>query len=233
MQGSNLGYQKWAIAIFLMTTNLKGVSSLKLHRDLEISQKAAWHLAHRIREVYLNGESAKFAGPIEIDESYFGGKEKNKHHDKKLKAGRGIAGKSIVVGAKDRSTNKINASKIDDTGKSTLHKFVEDTAEDSATIYTNDHRSYQQLPYNHEVVKHSVSEYVKDQAHTNGIESFWALLKRGYHGTYHHMSEKHLNRYVNEFSGHYNSREMDTIQQIGFIARGLIGNKLRYKGLVA
>ena len=91
----------------------------------------------------------------------------------------------------------------------------------------------QGLPRKHEAVKHSVSEYVRDQAHTNGIESFWALLKRGFHGTYHHMSVKHLDRYINEFSGRYNSRELDTVTQMGLIAKKVVGKKLSYKDLVA
>ena len=109
MQGSNLGYQHWVIGIFLMTTNLKGVSSLKLHRDLGITQKSAWYMLHRLREVYAENQ-VKFSGPVEADETFIGGLEKNKHANKKLRAGRGGVGKSVVVGIKDRKTNKISAT---------------------------------------------------------------------------------------------------------------------------
>ena len=98
-------------------------------------------------------------------------------------------------------------------------------------IYTDDHRSYLGLPYDHETVNHSVGEYVREQAHTNGIESFWAMLKRGYDGTYHKMSEKHLGRYVAEFAGRHNVRELDTIDQMKFVAKGFTGKKLPYKVL--
>ena len=104
-------------------------------------------------------------------------------------------------------------------------------AAESATVYTDEARAYQGLP-NHEAVKHSVGEYVREQAHTNGIESFWAMLKRGYQGTYHKMSPKHLGRYVREFEGRHNVRESDTIDQMAFVARGIVGRQLPYAELV-
>ncbi len=232
LQSSKLPYRVWAIAIYLVATNIKGVSSMKLHRDLKITQKSAWFLAHRIRETWGN-EGTPFGGPVEVDETFVGGKERNKHAKKKLKAGRGGVGKAIVIGAKDRATNAVSAAVIENTDAGTLQDFVADNAADDATIYTDDHGGYKGLPYDHETVRHSVGEYVDGQASTNGIESFWALLKRGYHGTYHHMSEKHLGRYVTEFSGRHNDRRSDTIDQMVLIARGMIGKRLMYRELVA
>ena len=113
-----------------------------------------------------------------------------------------------------------------------MHGFVTSHADKGATVYTDEHRAYKGIPFKHEAVKHSISQYVKDQAHTNGIESFWALLKRGYHGTYHHMSEKHLDRYVGEFSSRFNQRELDTIDQMGAIVQGFAKKRLTYRDLI-
>ena len=213
MESSKLGFQVWAVALYQVTTNLKGVSSMKLHRDLGITQRSAWFLAHRLREAW-KGHGAQFSGPVEVDETFIGGKEKNKHANKKLRAGRGGVGKAIVVGAKDRETNRVSAAVVGNTDAKTLQGFVGERAAEGATVYTDDHGGYQGMPFEHETVKHSVSEYVNGMAHTNGIESFWALLKRGYHGTYHHMSEKHLDRYVGEFAGRHNDREANTVTQM-------------------
>ena len=232
MHNSPLGCQTWVIAIYLLTTNLKGVSSMRLHRDLGITQKSAWHLAHRIRENFQDCEM--MAGPVEVDESYFGGKEKNKHASKKLKAGRGAVGKTAVLGAKDRATNNVSAEAVpfENVDKLMIREFVTWVAEKDATLYTDEAPVYNEFG-NRETVCHSVGEFVKGMAHTNGLESFWALMKRGYYGTYHKLSPKHLNRYVQEFAGRHNIRGLDTIAQMALIARGLDRKRLRYSDLVA
>ena len=170
MESSKLGFQAWAIVTYMATTNLKGVSSMKVHRELGITQKAAWHMIQRVREAFVDN-APLFVGTVEVDE----------------------------------------------------------------TVYTDDHKAYKGLKhfYAHETVKHSASEYVRGQVHTNGIESFWATLKRGITGVYHHVSVKHLHRYINEFSGRYNIRGLDTLEQMSAIVRGMDQKRLRYADLIA
>ncbi|MCZ0933811.1 MAG: IS1595 family transposase [Gemmatimonadetes bacterium] len=230
MQDSNIPLQKWAIAIYLMTTSLKGVSSMKLHRDLGIAQSSAWHMAHRLREAWAR-QGGLFAGPVEIDEAFFGGLEGNKHKSKKLNVGGGTGGKVPVIGAKDRDSNKVAARVIENTDKATVTEFVKKHADPDAKVYTDGASTYKGRKQ--EKVKHSVGEFVRGQAHINGMESFWAMLKRGYTGVYHRMSEKHLQRYVNEFAGRHNIRPMDTLDQMRAIVRGLEGRRLRKADLVA
>ena len=172
------------------------------------------------------------AGPVEVDESDFGGKNSNKHQDKKIPNANGTIGKTAVIGIKDRETNTVKATVIENTDRMTLSGFVTANVEPGTKVYTDEHSGYNWV-LNREVVRHGVKEYVREQAHTNGIESFWSMLKRGYVGTYHQMSVKHLDRYVNEFSGRHNTRPLDTIDQMTAITQGLVGKNLKYRDLVA
>ena len=230
MQDSKLGYRKWVVAMFLMATSLKSVSSMKLHRDLNVTQKTAWFMAHRIRETWEDN-TACFGGPVEADETFIGGKEKNKHSKKRLREN-WPDGKTAVAGVKDRETNQVSARVVEETDARTLQAFIEDRTVPDAKVYTDEAKAYSGMP-NREAVKHSAGEYVKGEAHTNGIESFWSMLKRAVVGTFHKLSPKHLDRYVTEFAGRHNAREMDTIDQMSDIVAGMRGRRLRYADLTA
>ena len=235
MEGSKLGFQVWMVATFLLSTNLKSVSSMKLHRDLNINQRSAWFLAHRLR-VALAEKGGVFAGPVEVDETYFGGRRKNMSNAKRKElagTGRGAVGKTAVIGAKDRETNQVAAKVIDRTDAPTLQGFVADHAVPGAKVYSDDAGAYQGMPFDHETVTHSLAEYVRGDAHTNGIESLWSMMKRAHKGTFHKLSPKHLDRYVQEFSGRHNARERDTIDIMSAMVAGGIGKRLRYRELIA
>ena len=142
-----------------------------------------------------------------------------KHSNKKLKADCGSVGKTVAIGVKERETKQVKAKVIEDINRPTLHEFIGENVELGATVYTDDLSSYENLKdYEHGTVKHSVGEYVDEQIHINGMESFGSMLKRAHKGTYHKMSKKHLNRYVTEFSGQHNVRKHDTLMQMAMLA---------------
>ena len=235
MESSKLGFQAWMIATYLMTTSLKGVSSMKLHRDLNINQRSAWFMAHRLR-MALASKEGMFAGPVEADESYFGGVRKNMSNAKRKElegSGRGAVGKTAVAGVKDRASNEVRAKVVRKTDSETLQSFVTEHTNADTTVYTDDSTAYIGLPFKHDTVKHSLSEYVKGDVHTNGIESLWSMLKRAHKGTFHKLSPKHLDRYVQEFAGRHNLRELDTVEIMEALVSGMEDKRLKYEDLIS
>ena len=188
LQHSRVPLRKWVFAIYLYVTHLKGVSSLKLHRDIQVTQKTAWFMLHRLREAWGNSGIDDMAGPVEVDETYVGGKRENMSNRKRKELagtgrGGGGVGKAIVVGAKDRASKRVRAQVVENTGRRTLHRFVRVVADGQVPVYTDEAAAYKGIPNPHESVAHSRSEYVRGDVHTNGIESFWGMFKRGYVGT--------------------------------------------------
>lgn len=236
MHSSKIEVRDWLVAMYCVMTDRKGISSLELSKKISVTQKTAWYMLQRIREA-CDGDRFQLTNVVEVDETYLGGKERNKHRKNKRNAGRGPVGKQAVLGMRERG-GKVKAMPVDKTDSLTLKRAIRRHVEPFSTVYTDDHRSYLGLDkdwFIHESVKHSAGEYVNRMVHTNGIESVWALLKRGYTGTYHHFSMKHLQRYLNEFAFRLNEGncEVDTMDRIAALCKGIQGKRIPYQELVS
>ncbi len=233
MHSSKIPTQKWVVAIYYMLTARKGISSLQLSKELGITQKSSWFMLQRIRQACQQG-SFKLSNVVEVDETYVGGKEANKHTHKKLNGGRGAVGKSAVFGMKERN-GKVKAMVVSRTNKQTLQGKIHSNIQPQSTVVTDDFRGYLGLSgFNHKTVNHSAKEYVNGMAHTNGIESVWAVLKRGYNGTFHNISTKHLQRYVDEFVFRLNEGncQIDTKDKMVSLFKSIGNNRVSYKELI-
>ncbi len=227
--------RKWFMAIYLLSTTSKGISSVQLAKHVGVTQKTAWFMAHRIREAHQQNKGQLF-GKIEADETFIGGLSKNMHKAKRLAVIKGTGGfaKTPVFGMKSR-TGEVRAKVVQSVGMLDLHREIKSNVAQGATLYTDKWVGYRGLAaqFNHSTVDHMAKEYVNGDCHTNGIESFWALFKRGYHGVYHQMSRKHLQRYVNEFTFRFNRRanEMQSVFS-DVVERVANSAQLPYKTLI-
>ncbi len=236
MHSSKTPTQNWIVALYYVLTARKGISAMQLSKELAVQYRTAWYMLHRIREACANGEF-KLANVVEVDETYIGGKEKNKHQSQKPKKLRGTTGKQAVLGMRERG-GKTKAKPVMSTDRNTLWNEIQDSVAPGTTLYTDDHGAYRGLgmvAYDHKVVNHSAKQYVDGLAHTNGIESVWSLLKRSIHGTWHQVSVKHLQRYINEASFRLNEGncEVDTVDRMRSLAFGMKGKRIPYRELVS
>ena len=227
--------QHWIYAIYSVLTARKGVSAMRLSKELGVQYRTAWHMLHRVREACGRGDF-KLSETVEVDETHIGGKESNKHESKKLHQGRGAVGKEAVAGIRERG-GKVKAKPVERTDSETLVGFVEDSIEEGSMVHTDDARAYAKLPdaLGHEVVGHGAGEYVRGDVHTNGIEAVWAVLKRSIHATWHHVSPKHLEKYVNEAAFRLNEGncEVDTIERMEALVKQMDGARLPWRDLIA
>ncbi len=235
MEDSPIGLDKWLAAIWMGVNCKNGVSSYEIHRALGVTQKTAWFLDHRIRLMLEDEYRDKLAGTVEMDETFVGGKLKNMHKSKKPKGtgfskrAVGAMAKTIVVGMLERN-GKVRAQVVEDRTREVLHSLANEHIAEGSTLVTDEWGPYTGTDFQHEVINHAV-EYVNGLVHTQGIENFWSLLKRGLGGTYISVEPFHLFRYIEEQAFRYNNRKITDAERFDIATRSMVGKRLTHAEL--
>jgi hypothetical protein len=229
---SHIKLHKWFQAAHLMASSKKGISAHQLHRTLKVTYKTAWFMEHRLREAMRELHPAMLGGEgktVEIDETYIGGLEENKHRAKRLP--RGVGGKEIAFALVERG-GKVRSHHVPTVSSISLGPILREQLDRAAKVMSDDAPYTNGILTGHETVNHSIGEYVRGDVHTNTIEGYFSILKRGIIGTYHHVSAKHLKRYLAEFDFRYNERSAlgvtDDIRADRLVA-GIVGKRLTYR----
>jgi transposase-like protein len=234
MEDSPIGLDKWLTAMWMVVNCKNGISSYEIHRTLGVTQKTAWFLDHRIRLMLGDEYANQLSGIVEVDETFIGGKPKNMHIRKRMKAQmRGqTPEKAIVMGMLERETRKVRAKVIPNVRRDVLQDEILKQIEPGSFVFTDAHKGYKGIAkdFVHETVSH-INEYVRGSVHTQGIENFWSLLKRGLNGTYVAVEPFHLSRYIDEQAFRYNNRKLSDAQRFDIATRGMVGKRLTFAEL--
>jgi transposase-like protein len=236
-EDSPIGLDKWLMAMWMAANCKNGVSSYEIHRALKVTQKTAWFMLHRVRLALKDEIETPLSGTIEMDETFIGGKLSNMHKAKRRVMGgkkRGVAGKAIVVGMLERK-GRVRAKVVEERTQPILHGLIEKHVGDGATLMTDEWGGYKGTDFQHEIINHA-DTYVRGLVHTNGIENFWSLLKRGINGTYVSIEPFHLFRYIDEQAFRYNNRAtkdnpLNDGDRFALVVSQIVGRRITYKEL--